>query len=82
MKNEGGYLEKNRKIIEQPHDKTNKMTCAPIEDSDQPGHSPSLISSLCVQWVAKDPRFLHADSNDSDQTGLMSRLISVFAGRT
>ena len=26
------------------HDKTNKMTCVPSEDSDQPGHQPSLIS--------------------------------------
>ena len=25
-------------------------------------------SSLSTQWVAKDPRFLHADSEDSDQT--------------
>ena len=25
-------------------------------------------SLLCTQWVAKDPRFLHADSKDSDQT--------------
>ena len=42
------------------------MACAPSEDSDQPGHLPSLIkSSLCAQWVAKDPRFLHADSEDS-----------------
>ena len=24
-------------------------------------------SSLCAQWVAKDPSFLHADSEDSDQ---------------
>ena len=24
-------------------------------------------SSVCAQWVAKDPRFLHADSEDSDQ---------------
>ena len=39
-------------------------------------------SSLCAQWVAKDPSFLHADSKDSDQTGWMSRLIWVFAGRT
>ena len=60
--------------------KTNKMTCSPSEDSDQPGHPPS-------QWVAEDPMFLHADSEDSDQTGRMSRLIwvpsliRVFAGR-
>ena len=39
-------------------------------------------SSLCTQWIAKDPRFLHADSKESDQTGRMPRLIWVFAGRT
>ena len=39
-------------------------------------------SSLCAQWVAKGPWFLHADSEDSDQTGRMPRLIWVFAGRT
>ena len=39
-------------------------------------------SSLCTQRVAKDPRFLHADSKDSDQTGRMPRLIWVFAGCT
>ena len=36
-------------------------------------------SSLCAQWVAKDTSFLHADSEDSDQTGRMPRLIWVFA---
>ena len=30
-------------------------------------------SSLGAQWVAKDPSFLHADSEDSDQTGRMPR---------
>ena len=39
-------------------------------------------SSLCIQWVAKDQSFLHADSEDSDQTGRMPRLIWVFAGCT
>ena len=29
-------------------------------------------SSQCTQWVAKDPRFLHADSEDYDQTGRIS----------
>ena len=28
-------------------------------------------SSLCAKWVAKDPSFLHADGEDSDQTGRM-----------
>ena len=39
-------------------------------------------SSLCAQWVAKDPSFLRADSEDSDQTGRMPGLIWAFAGRT
>ena len=39
-------------------------------------------SSLSAQWVAKDPRFLPADSEDSGQIGRMPRLIWVFAGRT
>ena len=50
--------------------------CAPSEDSDQPGHLHNLIkSSQCAQWVAKDPSFLHVDSEDSDQTGRMPRQI-------
>ena len=39
-------------------------------------------SSLCAKWVGKGPSFLHADSEDSDQTGRMPRLIWVFAGCT
>ena len=39
-------------------------------------------SSLCTQWVAKDLSFLHADSEDSDQTGRMPRMIWGFTGRT
>ena len=39
-------------------------------------------SSLCTQWIAKGPRFLHGDSKDSDQTGQMPRLILVFIRRT
>ena len=38
-------------------------------------------SSLCAWWV-KEPVLLHADSEDSDQTGWMPRLIWVFSGRT
>ena len=36
-------------------------------------------SSLSAHWVAKIPRFLHADSEDSDQTERMPSLIRVFA---
>ena len=39
-------------------------------------------SLLCAQRIAKDRSFLHADSDDSDQTGQMPRLIWVFAERT
>ena len=39
-------------------------------------------SDQSLQCVAKDPSFLHVDSEDSDQTGQMPRLIWVFAGHT
>ena len=39
-------------------------------------------SSLCAHWVAKDPIFLHADSEDSDQPWHSPSLLWVFAGRT
>ena len=55
------------------HDKTN-MDSVPREDLDQPGHPPSLIRAFTVRsMVDKDPRFLHADSEDSVQTGWMPR---------
>ena len=38
-----------KKKNEPPHDKTNKMACAPSEDSDQPGHLPSLIKDFAVR---------------------------------
>ena len=37
--------------------------------------------SLCAHCVAKDPSFLQADSEDSEETGQMPRLIWVFDGR-
>ena len=61
------------------HDKTNKMSVRPAKTQISPIWSES---SLCAQRVAKDPSFLHADSEDSDQTWRMRRLIWVFAGRT
>ena len=39
----GGY------IIEPQHDTINEMACAPSEDSDQPGHPPSLIRVIAVR---------------------------------
>ena len=35
--------------FEPPHDKTSKMACAPSEDSDQPGHPPSLTRVFAVR---------------------------------
>ena len=69
---------------EPEHNKTKKMACAPRENSDQPGHLPSLIRvfAVCSMGSFTDPSFLHADSKDSDQTGRMSRLNWVFAGHT
>ena len=34
---------------EPPHTKTNKMTCAPSEDADQPGHPPSVIRVFAIR---------------------------------
>ena len=57
-------------LFEPPHDKTNKKTVRPAKTQISMGICPVWSeSSLCAQWVAKDPSFLHADSKDSDQTG-------------
>ena len=44
---------------EPPHDKTNKMACAPSEDSDRPRHPPSLVRVFTVRmqkaWVFSYP---------------------------
>ena len=47
------------RTFEPPHDKTYKMAWAPSEDSDQPGHPPSLIRVFAVRmkkaWVLSYP---------------------------
>ena len=59
------------------------MTVCPAKTQISLGIRPVWSeSSLCAQWVVKDPSFLHAGSEDSFQTGRMPRLIWVFAGRT
>ena len=36
----------------EPHrDKINKMVCVPSEDSDQPGHPPSLVRVFTVRLI-------------------------------
>ena len=72
-----------RMTFEPPHEKTNKMTFAPSEDSDQPGHPPSLIRVFAVHmkkhWALG---YLLSVLRRLCQTGRMPRLIWVFAGRT
>ena len=47
------------KRFEPPHDKTNKLICAPSEDSSQSGHPPSLTRVVAVRmkkhWALSHP---------------------------
>ena len=61
-------------LFEPPHDKNNKMTFAPSEDSDQPGHPPSLISLHCPH-EAMGPQLPIERTAKTDQTGQMPGLI-------
>ena len=55
----------NQLKTEPPHDKTNKMACAPSGTQISLGIRPVRSeSSLCAQWIAKDPSCFHADSED------------------
>ena len=62
--------------------KPTKWLCAQRRLRSAWAFAQSDQSSLCAHWVGKDPSFLHADSEDSDQTGRMLRLIWVFTRRT
>ena len=46
--------------IKPPRDKTNKMAWVPSEDSNQPGHLPSLIRVFAVRikeaWILSYPK--------------------------
>ena len=60
--------------LEPPCDKTNKITVRPAKTQIILGIRPVWSQSLlCAQWVAKDPSFLHADSEDwSDWAGVFT----------
>ena len=60
---------------EPEHDKTNKMTCGPSEDSDQPGHLPSLVRLCCLLEESLDPVLPIKHTVNTDQAGQMPRLI-------
>ena len=69
--------------FESQHDKTNKMTCVPSKDSDQPGHPPSLIRVFSLHGGSIGSLTTHkVQSEDSDQTGRMPRLTRAFTGCT
>ena len=64
---------------EPPYDKTSNTTCVPSKNSDQPGHPPCLIESSLSAWRNHGSLATHWEqSEDSDQTGWMPRLICVF----
>ena len=46
-----------------------RSTTKPAQWPVRPASAQSDQSSLCASWVAQDPRFLHADREDSEQTG-------------
>ena len=47
------------------HDKTNEMTVRPAKTQISLGIRPVCSESkLWAEWVAKDPSFIHADSED------------------
>ena len=64
--------------------KPTKWLCAQRRLKSALAAAQSDQSSLCAHWVAKDPSFLHAECEDSGQTGRMPMpsLIWIFAGRT
>ena len=72
------------RVYELPHDKTNRMACAPSKDSDQPGHPPSLIIVFAVgmkkAWVLSYPlsaqRRLWSDSAHSHFVGFVVRQLN------
>ena len=67
---DSGLKIKGTEIKEPPHDKTNKMTCAPSEDSDQSGHPPSLMRVFAVRMKKHWALYYtieRAYSEDSDQ---------------
>ena len=53
------YIDTRKKHFEPHHDKPNKMTFVPSEDSDQPGHPPNLIRVFAVRSMGSlGPNFV------------------------
>ena len=63
----------SRDSVKMNHDMTKptKWVCAQQKLRSAWASAQSDQSLQCTEWVAKDPRFLHGDSEDSDRTGRM-----------
>ena len=62
--------------------KPTKWHVRPAKTQISLGFRPVWSEPFAVCWMGKDPSFLRLDSEDSDQTGWMPRLIWVFARHT
>ena len=70
-------------VCEPRHDKTNKTAVRPAKTQISLGIRPVWSESSLAAWRKLGSLATHwAQSEDSDQTGRMPRLIWVFAGRT
>ena len=70
-------------IFEPRHEKTNKVSVRPAKTQISLGIRPVWSESSLSAWRNLWSLATHwAHSEDSDQTGRMPRLISIFAGRT
>ena len=68
------FGQQGNKAIEPKHDTTKNDSCARRRHRSAWESAQSDQPSLCSQWVATDPKFFHADNEDSNQTGWMPRL--------
>ena len=60
------WKDRRIKLIKPPHDKPTKWHVRPAKTQISLGIRPAWPeSSLCAQWVAKDPSFLNEDSENS-----------------
>ena len=55
-------------LYEPAHDKTNKMACAPSEDSDQPGHPKSTFDDVMIHTRHQDLDVKHINEPAHDKS--------------
>ena len=72
--NPDGHTSRKNRDMSRDVSKPTKWRCAQRRLRSAWASAYLIRVVLCANWVAKDPRFLHADSEDSDQTGRIPRL--------